>query len=197
MLPCVLATTLAAPLVSAQTLLSPGAPASGRACALDRTDTKVLLFAVEDHAASIVRQIDECRTLPVGADSSAKDNHVAYWENLIHPQVASMRDLLDQLMATGDVGVARRISPHVAALEENTAAVIQLLVRGMGPEDRSYPLFLAAASQRAEQIVHLAEMFWNCTRAPMDAEAPLTANIESLPPTRSGLLPRQRRAAGR
>jgi len=179
MLSNVLAITLAASLCSAETLMLSEPPSGGQVCALDRTDTQALLFAVEDHAASIARQIDECKTLRVTAGFNTKDNHITYWENLIHPQVASIRDLLGQLMATDDIAVARKITPHAAALEEYTAAVIQLLVRAkMGPDDRSYPLFLAAASRRAEQIVHQVEMFWKCAGASMDVEAP--------PPTRAG-----------
>jgi hypothetical protein len=175
----VLAVTLAASLCSAETLLLSEPPSGGQACALDRTDTQALLFAVEDHAASIARQIDECKTLRVTAGFNTKDNHITYWENLIYPQVASIKDLLDQVMATDDIGVARKIAPHATALEEYTAAVIQLLGRArMGPDDRSYPLFLAAASQRAEQIVHLIEMSWDCAGAAMDVGAP--------PPTRAG-----------
>ena len=173
----VLAVTLAASLCPAETLLLPP-PSGARACALDRTDTQVLLFAVEDHAASIARHVDECKALRVTGGFNTKDHHVSYWENLIHPQVVSIKDLLDQIMATDEVSVARKIAPHAAALEEYTTAVIQLLMRaGSGPNDRSYPAFLASASQRAEQIVHLVEMFWNCAGASMDVEAP--------PPTRT------------
>ena len=174
MLSYVLAITLATSPGSAESL-----PTGGSACVLNRTDTQALLFAVEDHAAGIARQIDECKTLRGGADFNTKDNHITYWENLIHPRVASIRDLLEQIVATDDIGVVRKITPHAAALEEYTAAIIQLLGRAtMGPDDRSYPLFLAAASQRAEQIVHLIEMLSDCAGAAMDVEAP--------PPVRAG-----------
>ena len=170
----VLALTLAASPGSAESL-----PTAGPACVLNRTDTQALLFAVEDHAAGIARQIDECKTLRGAAGFNTKDNHITYWENLIHPRVATIRDLLAQIVATDDIGVVRKIIPHAAALEEYTTAVIQLLGRAtMGPDDRSYPLFLAAASQRAEQIVHLVETFWDCAGAAMDVEEP--------PPTRTG-----------
>jgi hypothetical protein len=176
----VLAVTLAASLCPAESLPLSPPPSGTRACALDRTDTQALLFAVEDHAASIARHIDECKALRVTAGFNTKDHHVNYWENLIHPQVASIKDLLDQIMATDDIGVVRKIAPHAAALEEYTTAVIQLLVRARsGPNDRSYPEFLAAASQRAEQIVHLVEMFWNCAGAPMDVEAPPPARTST------------------
>lgn len=171
----VLAMTLAASPGSAQSL-----PTGGPACVLNRTDTQALLFAVEDHAAGIAREIDECKTLRGAADFNTKDNHITYWENLIHPRVASLRDLLDQIMATDETGLVRKITPHATALEEYTTAVIQLLGRAtMGPDDRSYPLFLAAASQRAEQIVHLIERFWDCAGAAIDVEVPPPASADA------------------
>ena len=170
-----LAFTLIASTCLGQTeALSPSAPQEVlQGCSLDRGETAaILMFAVENHAVSIGSRITECEDLLRTSQWNTRDAHLTYWENLIHPKVASIRDSLDQVMSLSGGQGAETIAPHVAALEDYTATAIGLLTRsGKGPADDNYSLVLTAASQRAQRIVQLVEAFWTCdgVRAAVDA----------------------------